>query len=227
MKEREDYKLAPVEKMPNGSNLPPIEEYKGSESTPTHRRGENFREVASFAVVILIAFMIALVLVLFVFQSYQVDGPSMMPTLMNNDRLIVWKLPRTWARITGHTYIPKRGDIIVFDEPSLDNKQLIKRVIGLPGDRVVVKNNVITVYNSAHPKGFDPDTTLPYFQQDGISVPVTTGNIDVTIPAGEVYVCGDNRPDSLDSRYFGAVPANDIIGQLVVRVVPVSKAKVF
>jgi len=167
----------------------------------------------------------AILMLLFVFQSYEVDGPSMQPTLFNNDRLIVWKLPKTWSRITGHPYIPDRGNIIVFEEPSLDDKQLIKRVIGLPGDRVSINNGVVTVYNKAHPNGFDPDTSLPYGKSTHI--PVTSGSLTVTVGPNQVFVCGDNRPDSLDSRYFGTVPVKDIIGKLAIRILPLDKAEKF
>ncbi len=190
---------------------------------------ESLRSVISTVAILLIAPVIAVLLTAFVFQSYQVDGPSMQSTLFNGDRLIVWKTARTWAKITGHPYIPKRGDIIVFTDANIANfgqdprKQLIKRVIGLPGDRVIVANNVVTVYNTQYPNGFNPDTTLPYHR----TARDTAGNIDVRVPAGQVYVMGDNRPDSLDSRAFGLVDANNIIGKLVVRVLPISQAERF
>lgn len=153
----------------------------------------------------------------------------MQTTLQTGNRLIVYKVPRTWARITGHPYIPKRGDIIVFTENNLHSlsetgsTQLIKRVIGLPGDRVVVKNGVLTIYNKQHPKGFRPDATLPY----GKVIGQTAGNIDITVPPNNVFVCGDNRPDSLDSRIFGPVPVKYIIGQLILRITPLNEIEKF
>ncbi|HKU18304.1 MAG TPA: signal peptidase I [Candidatus Saccharimonadales bacterium] len=205
----------------------------GSSSQPVHgnksSRREGIKSVISTMLVLLLAPIIAILLTAFVFQSYQVDGPSMQTTLFNNDRLIVWKMPRSWARITGHEYIPKRGDIIVFTDPNLaqfgqdPNKQLIKRVIALPGERVVVANNVVTVYNSQHPGGFDPDFTLPYHR----TAHDTGGSIDLTVPAGHVFVMGDNRPDSLDSRMFGPVPADHIVGKLILRVLPIDEMKRF
>ena len=187
------------------------------------------REVLSTIGILLMAFLVAIGLISFVFQSYQVDGPSMESTLQNQDRLIVWKAARTWSRITGHHYIPQRGDVIVFVENGLaqynqdNSKQLIKRVIGLPGDHVVIKDGKVTIFNSKHPNGFDPDTTLPY----GKVIPYTSGNIDVTLAAGQLFVCGDNRPDSLDSRTFGYINADQIVGKLVVRVFPLDKVKTF
>src|SRR5580698_6529783 len=76
-------------------------------------------DILSTLFVIAAALALALLLITFVFQSYQVDGPSMQNTLQNNDRLIVWKVPRTLARITGDAYIPNRGDIIIFNESGL------------------------------------------------------------------------------------------------------------
>lgn len=176
--------------------------------------------------------VIALMLTLFVFQSYQVDGPSMETTLQNNDRLIVWKLPRTWARITNHQYVPNRGDIIIFSEPGLGNyeeedgsKQLVKRVIGLPGDKVVVKDGVITVYNTENPNGFQPDATMPYGANDHI--PETDGEGTYTLGANQLFVSGDNRPNSLDSRAFGPINTDQVVGKLVARILPLSNAEIF
>ena len=188
-----------------------------------------FHELLSTLRILITAFLVALFIIAFVFRSYQVDGPSMENTLQNADKLIIWKVPRTWARITGHDYIPNRGDVVVFTESGLseygqdDSKQLIKRVIGVPGERVVVNDGKYTVYNKEHPEGFNPDTTLPY----GKDIPVTSGNVDVTLAPHQVFVSGDNRPDSLDSRAFGPINADQIVGKLVVRVFPIGQAKIF
>jgi signal peptidase I len=182
--------------------------------------------------ILLLAPLIAILLTAFVFQSYQVDGPSMQNTLHNGDRLIVWKLPRTWARITGHQYVPKRGDVVIVTESGLSNygdsqdtKQLVKRVIGLPGDHVVIKNNVITLYNAEHPNGFQPDNSLPYGENGAI--PPTTNNLDVTLGRDELFICGDNRGDSLDSRIFGPIKTNQVIGKLAARIFPINQVKKF
>jgi len=196
---------------------------------PEKRRGEGWHSVVSTILVLVIAPVIAIFLTMFVFQSYQVDGPSMETTLHNNDRLIVWKLSRSWAKITHHTYIPNRGDVVVFTDSRLGqfgqdpDKQLIKRVIGLPGDKVVVSEGVVTIYNSAHPNGFQPDKTLPY----GNVIPVTGVDGEWTIGNGQVFVMGDNRGNSLDSRLFGPVDAKNIIGKLAVRVLPINTVKRF
>jgi signal peptidase I len=193
--------------------------------TPTRPRHHRILSTFSTIGVLLLAPIIAVLLTAFVFQSYQVDGPSMQNTLHNNDRLIVWKLPRTLARITDHAYVPNRGDIVILTESGLSNygdvqdtKQLVKRVIGLPGDHIVIKNGAITIYNQAHPNGFNPDKTLPY--GDNGAIPETDNNLDLTIGSDQVFVCGDNRGDSLDSRIFGPIKTSQVIGKLVFRIYP-------
>jgi signal peptidase I len=194
-----------------------------------------WREFLSTVGIVITAIAVALLIISFVFRSYQVDGTSMLNTLQNGDKLIIWKVPRTWSDLTGHPYIPKRGDIVVFTETGLaqygqeNTKQLIKRVIGLPGDRVVIKDNKYTIYNATHPNGFDPDTTLPYFKNEPIPVtgPGSGKYVDVTLGPDQIFVSGDNRPDSLDSRYFGPINADQVIGKLIIRVFPINHSEIF
>ena len=197
---------------------------------PQKPRNEGFRSVLSTLAILIAAPIVAILLTAFVFQSYEVDGSSMETTLQNHDRLIVSKLPHTFSRITGNDYIPNRGDVIIFNTTAIQDgrnnggsKQLIKRVIGLPGDRVVVKDEGITVYNTQYPEGFNPDKAEPY----GDVIKNTPGDIDVTVRAGEVFVCGDNRTNSTDSRIIGTIPSKDIIGKLMLRIYPLNNAKVF
>lgn len=203
-------------------------------STPTPTRGERIKSALSTVGILLLAPLIAVLLIAFVFQSYQVDGPSMEETLHNGDRLIVWKLPRTVARVTGHQYVPNRGDIIILNESGLssfdggsDTKQLVKRVIGLPGDHIVIKDNAITVYNSENPNGFNPDTTLPYGADGAIPPTPASEYVDVQLGANELFVCGDNRPNSLDSRTFGPITTDQVVGKLVARILPLNQFERF
>jgi signal peptidase I len=187
------------------------------------------RGIITTVVLFIAALLVALLLTRYVFQQYEVDGPSMQSTLHNEDRLIVIKIPKTWSEITGHPYIPTRGSVVIFNQAGLYNadgvqeKQLIKRVIGLPGDRLVIKNDEVTIYNKQHPNGFDPDKTMAY----GKVITYTTGNINMVIPPNHVFVMGDNRPDSLDSRYFGPIDVKNIIGKLDVRIYPFNSIRVF
>lgn len=199
-------------------------------SSPGPSKSGRLRSILSTLLILLIAPLLAVFITAFVFQSYQVDGQSMETTLQNNDRLIIWKVARTWARLTNNDYIPKRGDVVVFIKKGLyessgtKEKQLIKRVIALPGERVVIKDGKMTVFNTEHPDGFSPDATLPYGK---VITGTTEGNVDLTVPAGEIFACGDNRSNSLDSRFFGPVPEKDIVGKLAARILPLNKAEKF
>lgn len=204
--------------------LPPEAPHKDK-----HRR-EGIKSILATVLILLLAPILALSITAFVFQSYEVDGPSMEPTLQTHDRLIVWKAGRTWSKITKGSYIPPRGTIIVFTKRGLydfssdKEKQLIKRVIGLPGERVVVDKGVITVYNDENRGGFNPDKTLDY----GNSLTgETVGNADIRLGDDEIFVVGDHRDNSLDSRSFGAIPAADIVGTLSARILPLSEARKF
>ena len=186
------------------------------------------KNIISTVLALVLAPLLAVFLTSYVFHSYEVFGPSMQPTLEQGDRLIVLKAPRTWAKITGKQFMPKRGQIVVFDKPDLliggeHGKQLIKRVIGLPGDRVVVAGGKITVYNNDHPEGYDVDKDTDY----GDKIPETEGNDDRIIPEGEVYVSGDNRQNSLDSRSFGPIKTSYIVGTAEYRLFPFSKHRSF
>jgi signal peptidase I len=187
-------------------------------------RQNNIKGILSTIAILVIAPLIAIILTTFVFQSYEVDGPSMETTLQNRDRLIVLKLPKTIAKFTRKQYVPQRAEIVIFnlDEGSLGKRQLIKRVIALPGERITIKNSKVTVYNEENPDGFNPDSA-PY----GSVITYTSGDIDLVVPEGSVFVCGDNRPNSLDSRAFGPVPLDDVVGRLALRVYPFNKGQSF
>jgi signal peptidase I len=186
-----------------------------------------WRSIFSNVGIFLLAPVLAILLTSFVIQSYQVDGESMETTLQNRDRLLVDKFPRTVARITHHQYVPQRGNIVIFNQAGLPGyvgeKQLIKRVIGLPGEHVVIKDGIITIYNNAHPQGFNPDESGLYH----IDTPGTLGNVDLTLQSDEIFVCGDNRNNSEDSRFFGPVKLNNVVGKLSVRILPISNTKHF
>jgi signal peptidase I len=174
-------------------------------------------------------FPMAVVVVLhfFVFQAYHVMGSSMSSTLHDADYLIVSKMGYTSALIQRTfnkdvSYIPKAGQIIVFHYPRKPSEVFVKRVIGIPGDRVVVKEGKITVYNTAHPDGYDPDTAYE------AATAATQGNIDETVQKGNVFVVGDNRAPgaSFDSREWGQLPSSYIIGNAVLRLLPLDQIKV-
>lgn len=187
------------------------------------------RSILSLFTVIASSLALAIFLASFVFQRFDVVGNSMKPTIHNGDIILVNKIPVSKHRLTGKTYIPERGDIIVFESPlaygNSKDKNIIKRVIAFPGERVNLKDGKFTVYNKNHPNGFDPDSAY----KD--TLPHTDGEVNnLTVPEGHLFVSGDNRTsgESLDSRNaLGTVPLKNIIGEAWVRVYPFSDAKNF
>lgn len=181
-------------------------------------------------VVFIVLVIIGTVLInTFIFRSYNVVGPSMETTLYTGDRLIVNRLPVTWATLKGEVYIPDRGQVIVFKNPhfskGIEDEYIVKRVIGLPGERVVLKDGTYTVFNDQHPEGFNPDDT----NHDEPGSP-TTGEIDVVVPSGELFVSGDHRTGaySYDSRNgLGTIPLYDVIGPVSARIFPFTKIRGF
>lgn len=165
----------------------------------------------------------------FVFRSFNVLGPSMEETLHTGDRLLVNRLPVTWAQLQGKAYVPERGQVIVFENPrytaNTEEQFIVKRVIGLPGERVVLENGQFTVYNEDNPDGFDPDETY----EDTTRAPIS-GAINTVVPENELFVVGDNRVDShsFDSRSgLGTIPLYDVVGPVGVRIFPFTQIRGF
>jgi signal peptidase I len=198
-------------------------------TSPVNSSKNGWKSIGSTLAILLIAPILAVFITIFVFQSYEVFGASMETSLQDGDRLIVQKLSKSWSDIRGKVYIPQRYEIVVFDKPttlssvSKEVDHLIKRVIGLPGERVVVRDGRITVYNKEHVDGFNPDEGQEY-AKDILS---TEGEVDITISAGEVFVVGDNRDNSLDSRSFGAINGRSITGIAKIRFVPINSFERF
>ena len=205
-----------------------------------------FRDVVSLLVFIAVILVGAWLINHFVFQSFNVVGPSMEPTLEGengvSDRLIVNRLPLTAAALSGKQYVPNRGDIIVFRNPlhgsvSSSDEYIVKRVIGLPGERVVVNDCELTVYNSQHPEGFDPYDSFTNLADNDTEYNqcVNGDGTDVTVPDNEVFVVGDHREGnySMDSRdgggraSLGTIPLDDIVGPVAMRIWPLNKITVF
>ena len=177
----------------------------------------------------------------FVFRSYNVVGGSMENTLAEEDRVIVDRLSVSWAHFYGQEYLPKRGQVVVFangdasgkltcDAPkNVIDQYIIKRVIAFSGERVVVKDGVLTVYNEEYPDGHVYDEDWRVDENNGPKKDVS-GEIDVVVPDGELFVSGDNREGtrSLDSRNgLGTVPLCRIIGPVVLRVFPFNQIRTF
>ena len=174
-------------------------------------------------------------------RSYNVVGASMENTLHGKDRLIVNRATVSFSHFFGKSYIPERGQIIVFlngdangpltcgVETSIRDQYIIKRVIAFPGERVVVKDGKLTVYNQEHPEGFNPDDSTRKSDTDGPKK-YTAGEVDMIVPKDEIFVAGDNREGthSYDSRYgLGTIPFCRIIGPVILRLYPFDKIRLF
>ena len=189
----------------------------------------------------------------FIYRSYNVVGGSMENTLHGDDRVIVNRAAVSWAHFMGQEYVPERGQIIVFlnaDEeevakykaegvqnpmtcnvPSNVNDQyIIKRVIAFPGERVTVKDGEMKIYPDAESsEGIVYDAEWRTSETDGPKE-YTSGEVDVVVPEGELFVSGDNREgsNSYDSRNgLGTIPYCRIVGPVTLRLFPIDKIRTF
>ena len=199
------------------------------------------KDILSLVVFVVFIVLGTVVLNTFVFRSYNVVGSSMLNTLENEDRIIVNRLAVSLAHFMGKEYIPERGQIIVFANgeasgpltcgapDNQNNQYIIKRVIAFPGERVTVKDGKLTVYNEEHPDGFSPDDDTRVDENNGPKE-YTSGEVDITVPKGELFVAGDNREGShsFDSRSgLGTIPYCRVIGPASMRIYPFTKFRFF
>lgn len=165
----------------------------------------------------------------FIFQSFTIVGSSMDPTFADGDKVIINRLPSTWANFTNTKFTPKRGEIIVFENPQFINgmkdQYIIKRVIAFPGEKVKVEKGKMTVFNNDHPNGFNPDDNF-----NGEPKNYTSHDGEWVVPENEIFVSGDNRVgnNSYDSRSgLGTVPLYKIVGPVAFRILPLNKIRNF
>lgn len=150
----------------------------------------------------------------FVFKPFIVHGASMVPNFYENEYLII-------DEISYRLKEPERGDIIVTRNPNKTDEFFLKRVIGLPGERIMVRDGVVRIATKDNPAG----TALqePYLP----SREFTPGTVDSTLAADELYVMGDNRDASFDSRMFGPLKRNLVVGKVLLRGWPFDRAQRF
>jgi signal peptidase I len=175
--------------------------------------------------VVVVAVLVAILLRAFVVATYSIPSGSMEPTLQIGDRIVVDKL-------SYHLHGVGRGNIIVFSTPAQENcagppvSDLVKRIIGLPGETISLSAG--RVYIDGHVL---PEPWLPAAAQTQTFAGPTAAPFSLhqayRIPAGVVYVMGDNRTQSCDSRYWGPVPESTIVGKVDLRIWPVSRIGFF
>jgi len=176
-------------------------------STVTNTSERPFLEIVQFAI---IALIIVVPIRMFVAQPFIVSGASMDDTFENGQYLIV-------DQLTYQFDSPTRGEVVVFRYPKEPSKFFIKRVIGVPGDTITVDGDAITITNLTHPEG----TRLrePY-----VDVMTEQGTVTEVLGEHEYFVMGDNRDFSSDSRVWGVLPEDHIIGRAYLRLFPLSQA---
>ena len=198
--------------------------------SPPKPQKQGLTAVREIVETLLLAFVI-FVAVRAVVLNFKVDGESMSPNLQNAEMLLVnrniyfhfdlnaWLDPLPGIERDGERFVypfhpPERGDIIVFEPPTVSNKPFIKRVIGLPGETVTIENGFVYI------DGTKLDE--PYI--DGAITECNRSRCEpVTVPEGSVYVLGDNRRNSSDSRIFGTVEVDEIVGKAWVTYWPFSE----
>jgi len=160
--------------------------------------------------------IISLVIILpvryFLIQPFYVKGASMEPNFYDHEYLII-------DEVSYRFDVPQRGDIVVFKYPKDPKQYFIKRVIGLPGEKIKVQNNAIYVNGTKLTEAYLPDTTETLLPLRGYG--------DITLADDEYFLLGDNRSQSLDSRIFGPVKKEFIVGRTWIRGWPFNRVTVF
>src|SRR3989344_1811366 len=181
-------------------------------------------EARSLVFYLCVAGLIAIAVRIFIAAPYLVSGPSMEETFHNHDYLIVDRF--SYGICTPHIPLlnvdsvcvpvgePQRGDVIVFKLPK-NAETLIKRIIGLPGETVTIEGSTVSIKNNEHPGGFN-------LAEDYIAPQDTGGptGLSVTLPADRYFVMGDNRRVSYDSRSWGTLSRESIVGRVLLRLYP-------
>ncbi len=180
---------------------------------------DSFKAVRDWVIVLVVALVVALGIRTYVLQQFYISGPSMETTLFQPNRVLVNKL-------SYHLHGVHRGDVVVFDRvtsngASIQHDDLIKRVIGLPGEKISIQKCVVYVNKVALKEPYlDIRDTQQENLNDRCRQPEMT---EIVVPAKQVFVLGDNRPQSMDSRMFGPVDKDRIVGRAFVILWPISR----
>lgn len=161
--------------------------------------------------IILITGIIVFLIRFFLFKPFFVQGQSMEPNFEENQYLII-------DLFSHHFYEPERGQSVVI---KFEDRYLLKRIIALPGERIKISEGQIMIYNDTHPEGVLLDES--YLPKDVL----TTGERITALSTNEYFVLGDNRSRSKDSRHFGVVTQEQLVGRVLLRGWPLSKAVIF
>jgi signal peptidase I len=190
---------------PEGAPPEQPEDEPPGEAAAGKKKDSGLRNAVEWVVIIGGAFLVAFVVKTFLIQAFFIPSGSMLPTLHEDDRVLVNKLSYDLHDV-------HRGDLVVFERPEGEAagqiRDLIKRVVGLPGERIEQRDGDVFI---------DGDLLEEPYLAEGTE----TTNLDPqTIPQGHVFVMGDNRDDSMDSRVFHAIDEDLIVGRAFIRVWP-------
>jgi signal peptidase I len=181
------------------------------ESRPL-RRNVLLRSLLELPVILLISFVLVFGFVRPVIASpFYVGSESMVPTLQVWDRLLINKLAYDLEE-------PERGDIVLFRDPEGGEEPLIKRVVGVPGDEITVREGTLFLNGAPQKEAYVVKRACVR------GAPRTCSFGPVTVPKGHVFVMGDNRANSYDSRFFGPVPEETLVGEALFRFWPPGRA---
>ncbi len=184
-----------------------------SSALPQHEKTSLSESIKDFVKFGVLAVIIVIPIRLYIAQPFVVSGASMIPSFQNGNYLIIDEISYRFEE-------PKRGEVIVFRFPLEQSKFLIKRIAGLPGETISIKGNDITIKNTAFPNGF--------VWKQGETMPVSsTGDALVTLGSDEYFVLGDNRGASADSRLWGTLKRELIVGRPLIRLFPISGLTTF
>ncbi|MCA9359462.1 signal peptidase I [Candidatus Nomurabacteria bacterium] len=185
------------------SNNKVLKESSSTENFEDQKVEHPLTEIVRFSI---IAILIVIPIRMFIAQPFIVSGASMDDTFHSGEYLIV-------DQVTYHFENPSRGDVIVFRYPKDPSKFFIKRVIGLPGDTITIENSTVTITNAENPDGFALDE--PYIKSMQPAAPFSE-----ILGEREYFVMGDNRDQSSDSRSWGVLQEERIIGRALIRLFP-------
>ena len=177
--------------------MPETEKPAPQNSAPARVRNHLRRELRIWSRDLLLALCFAVVIIVFLYQPVKVEGTSMAPLISDQERIFINKIVYRFEPIS-------RGDVVVFWYPLDHSKSFIKRVVGLPGETVEIRQG--RVYANGQPL-LEPYVPPQYFDASNFA--------PVQVPEGAYFVMGDHRDSSNDSRVFGTVPASDIYGKAV------------
>ena len=173
--------------------------------------------VRDWAEALIVAFVIAMIIRAFVLQAYRIPSSSMEDTLLKGDHILATKynygltMPFTTYKFLGMDRVPNRGDIIIFTFPGNHAMDFVKRVIGVPGDTIEVREKNVYINGKPYKQSFEKHTD-PFILTQGQGM-VRDNFGPVKVDPGNCFVMGDNRDQSYDSRFWGFVPIQNIKGK--------------